>query len=70
MTMRAVLAMSLVAASAASAAPIAPPVVTSTGQGPVALASGAFPACELSGIAWLGGDAYLAVGDNGAASLW
>ncbi len=70
MTMRAVLAMSLVAASAASAAPIAPPVVTSTGQGPVALAAGAFRASELSGIAWLGGDSFLAVGDNGAASLW
>lgn len=34
------------------------------GQGPVALAAGAAQAHELSGIAWLDGDRYVAVSDN------
>ena len=38
--------------------------VDDPGQGPVALAAGAAQAHELSGIAWLGGDRYVAVSDN------
>lgn len=34
------------------------------------LGSGAFPASELSGIAWIGGNDYVAIGDNGGSSLW
>jgi hypothetical protein len=46
------------------------PVVSDPGQGVVALSSGSTAAAELSGIAWIGGTSYLAVGDNGAKSLW
>lgn len=44
--------------------------VVDPGQGRVALSSGTTAAAELSGIAWTGGTNYLAVGDNGATSLW
>lgn len=47
-----------------------PPAVTSTGQPPVALSAGASNAGELSGVAWIAGDEYLAIGDNGASMLW
>lgn len=44
--------------------------VVDPGQGRVALSSGTTAAAELSGMAWTGGVNYLAVGDNGAKSLW
>jgi len=44
--------------------------VVDPGQGRVALSSGTTAAGELSGITWTGGTSYLAVGDNGAKSLW
>ncbi len=46
------------------------PTVTDTGQGLVSLSSGTTGAAELSGITWLGGTNYLAVGDNGAQAIW
>lgn len=46
------------------------PTVSDPGQGVVALSSGSTTAAELSGLTWTGGSDYLAVGDNGAASLW
>ena len=46
------------------------PTVRDPGQGVLALSSGGTAAAELSGIAWTGGTNYLAVGDNGAQSLW
>jgi hypothetical protein len=46
------------------------PTVTDTGQGLVSLSSGTTGAAELSGITWLGGTNYLAVGDNGAQAFW
>lgn len=46
------------------------PTVRDPGQGVVALSSGSTAAGELSGITWTGGTDYLAVGDNGAQSLW
>ena len=44
--------------------------VVDPGQGRVVLSSGSSGAAELSGIAWTGGANYVAVGDNGAKSLW
>ena len=46
------------------------PVVTDSGQGVVALSSGATAAAELSGITFTGGTTYYAVGDDGATSIW
>jgi hypothetical protein len=46
------------------------PTVTDPGQGLVSLSSGTTAAAELSGITWLGGTNYLAVGDNGAQAIW
>jgi hypothetical protein len=46
------------------------PTVVDPGQGVVSLPSGSTAAAELSGIAWTGGSGFLAVGDNGAKSLW
>jgi hypothetical protein len=46
------------------------PAVIDPGQGVVALSSGSTAAAELSGLTWTGGSDYLAVGDNGAGSLW
>ena len=46
------------------------PTVIDPGQGVVALSSGSTAAAELSGLTWTGGSDYLAVGDNGAGSLW
>jgi hypothetical protein len=40
------------------------------GQGSVSLSSGATAAAELSGITYVGGTTYQAVGDNGAATIW
>jgi hypothetical protein len=46
------------------------PAIVDPGQGTVPLASGSTGAVQLSGITWTGGTGYLAVGDDGAASLW
>lgn len=46
------------------------PTIVDPGQGAFGLASGSSGAAELSGITYLGGSAYLAVGDNGAKALW
>jgi hypothetical protein len=46
------------------------PSVSDPGQGVVALSAGSTAAAELSGITWTGGSGYLAVGDDGAKSLW
>lgn len=46
------------------------PSVRDPGQGVVVLPSGSTSAAELSGITWTGGSGYLAVGDDGAKSLW
>jgi hypothetical protein len=46
------------------------PTVADSGQGLVSLSSGTTAATELSGITWLGGTNYLAVGDNGAQAIW
>ena len=53
-----------------TAATTAAPVVSDPGQGVVALSSGATAAAELSGITYVGGSTYYAVGDNGASSIW
>lgn len=44
--------------------------VVDPGQGVVALPKGTTAAAELSGITWIGGTSWLAVGDNGAKALW
>jgi hypothetical protein len=54
----------------APSASLAQPIVTDPGQGVVALSSGATVAAELSGITYVGGSTYYAVGDNGAKSFW
>jgi hypothetical protein len=48
----------------------AQPAVADPGQGTVILASGSTAAAELSGITFVGGTTYQAVGDNGAATIW
>jgi len=53
----------------ACATPV-PPTIASSGQGAVAVTTGAFPARELSGIAWIGGSNFVSVGDNGVNDLW
>ena len=53
-----------------TAATTAAPVVSDPGQGVVTLSSGATAAAELSGITYVGGSTYYAVGDNGASSIW
>jgi hypothetical protein len=58
------------ASGCASSPPAVPPTIVGTGQGPVNIAIGKLAVQELSGIAWLGGTRYLAVGDNGANLLW
>lgn len=66
-------AAAVLAASAvgcASRATAVPPTVASTGQAPIAISIGTLPVAELSGIAWIGGNEYFAVGDNGVSQLW
>lgn len=60
----------VVAAACGCPAAAAQLTVVDPGQGRVALSSGTTAAAELSGITWTGGSNYLAVGDDGAASLW
>jgi hypothetical protein len=45
-------------------------VIVDPGQGRVTLSSGTTAAAELSGIAWVGGSTYHAVGDDGATDIW
>jgi hypothetical protein len=63
-------AASIAVAGCAHAAPLPPPTIAGTGQAPVAISIGKLPVQELSGIAWMGGTRYLAVGDNGVGLLW
>jgi len=45
-------------------------VITTSGQGVVALSSGTTTAAELSGITFATGTTYYAVGDDGAPAIW
>ncbi len=62
--------LSVVALCGFAAGGYAAPVVTDSGQGPVAVSSGGTGAAELSGLTYSGGTTYHAVGDNGATSIW
>lgn len=64
------IAIALVAGVASQPACAQSITVTPTGQGPVALSAGTWGAAELSGIAWVGGDRFVAVGDGGTSNLW
>lgn len=65
----AVVAAGLLAACCAPAR-AQPLTVSDPGQGVMSLSSGTTAAAELSGITWLGGTNYLAVGDDGAQAIW
>ena len=60
----------LVLAGVVAAATCPAQTIVDPGQGPVALPRGTTGAAELSGITHLGGQRYLAVGDNGAKAIW
>ena len=62
--------LSVVALCGFAAGGYAAPVVTDSGQGPIAVSSGGTGAAELSGLTYSGGTTYHAVGDNGATSIW
>jgi hypothetical protein len=49
---------------------VAQVAIVDPGQGRVSLSSGTTGAAELSGLAWVGGSTYHAVGDNGATAIW
>jgi len=49
---------------------VAAPMIVDPGQGVVPLPGGTTGAAELSGITHVGGNRYLAVGDNGAKAVW
>lgn len=65
-----VFAAAAVLAASCRVAPAQWPTIHDPGQGVVSLPSGGTGAGELSGITWTGGTNYLAVGDNGAQTLW
>jgi len=49
---------------------VAQVTIVDPGQGRVPLSSGTTGAAELSGLAWVGGSTYHAVGDDGATAIW
>jgi hypothetical protein len=49
---------------------VAQVAIVDAGQGRVSLSSGTTAAAELSGLTWVGGSTYHAVGDDGATSIW